>query len=847
MDKNLKGKKGKSTYEDLPEIPDYERPELEKFEKEEYEYNKENESNKDTSLKEIKDNDDKNDDETSKNKFKKAKASKAEETSPNLPDKNVNKELNKTLEEENTPKNLSDATKKPVKEKSKLSPKDKIPKDGDDEQESTRSSSARKKKLPLTDEPSDEVKLNPIKENADSDATKKIRKKPTKSSYELPEIPDYERPELEKFDKNDHEFTWEGSEQERPQIDDVTKESGALNKSNAPKALEPQKTQISKSEAPNKIDEKSPKDVEKGKIKSITDDSKVDENVLKRSPKKDDEQKPLESSLIQKSPKSINEDLKKIPDGDKAELENYQESDYDPLKKSKIKKLKKPNEDLPEIPDYEPPKLEKFNKDDHDFWNQDVEMKEPNIKTPKAFGSDGVNNSPKEKSYSSHPIENEPQKSKEVPQNDSKETKDTFRKRPEVKQPSKQEEKIKDLKSTPKQTEDLLVDSDAKKRGINTKGKQDDLPKIDDDERPDLEKYKKSDFDPSKAQKEPTILPLKTSDESKTLENDKPQLEKYERSEFSPAKKSKDNDEKSWSGKVKPKENDDENGIKLKPFDENNDGKKGEKLTDKKTPKDAALKDIKKDDESLATRKSSLKDKNDENPRKSSLEIKNESPKDDSPLRKGSIGKEDENSWSRKSSFDKPRDHDSSRKSSMHDDKPIDFNKPESEMTANERYLMRRLRKKSGASDPSITLNAPKQDPPKISSEAESTSADIRKRPTKDPSVIEEAASKNIQIKEPREVPIEIMITEAEDPPKPPEPLPKLITKPGPRSPRYDPLAFVPEDEELPPQTIPTPASPTTPTSPSSPNKARYNPFKYDLDDDETPTEKVNTQIICAT
>lgn len=940
MDKKstIKLKKGKSSYEELPQIPDYERPKLEKFERGEYEYSKDDESTRDSSLKS--DDEDQESMNESLNKNTKLKKSKAHsETNDNSlkPQKEDGMQLQdrKKIKIENTKKS-SDNTKKSIGES-----KDESPETDDDVDEtvSQQGSTCRRKQ---DDEQQDYKKVDTPKKS-DIEVSKKPKKKIGKSTYDLPEIPDYERPELEKFDRDDHEFSWEGNEPANLQDDSEMSDSLKISKSaESQKHEEPSsKNKTSKSDE-EKLIEKVQQSKKQPKREILPDDDKNQE--LKLSQKKTDEQKLPKSSKPSLTSKQNTEELGKIPDGDKNELEKFVESDFDPAKKSRIKKLeqtedilteipenKKPElgqfdrkahelskneglidkkvskqrkhekdvemasetienptnentrssksqnnskktltleskvekglypkslievnksldndestplnqtekqkqedkksqprlvgkdkdddglaktidnskietdlepskrqkskkpansdlDDLPKISDYETPTLEKFDRDDHDFGNQDVEMSEADNQSSKPFTKDSsLNNLGKGKpTLQSNQKFNASDKSKD---NQKESKKEAPQKRTEFKNEPETEVKSIDLKSNKKLEVDAKPAShESKSKGIKPKSNIDNLPKIADDNRPDLEKYTKSDFNPTKSPKDKNEEEFKPEDKSKISDVKKPESDKFERLDTSRPQKSKE-DDKSWSGKLKPKDDDASKGSDLTPF--NKSGKNGQ---EKSNPFS------KEEDENSSLRKLSL-DKTSAN---------NETSPDDAQ---------------RKLSFE---------------------NKTPEELTANERYLMRRLNKKLSPTNSSsdVTIEAPRKDPSKSSSEAKSASDEVRTKSRSTP-VSEESTSKNIELKEPREVPIEIMITEPESPTdKKGLKINEKITKPGPRNPRYDPLAFVPEDEELPlqPKTFPTP---TTPTSPYSPNKPTYNPFQYDLDEDEeTPDEQVNT------
>lgn len=1074
-------KVGKSSYEELPEIPDYERPELEKFERDEYEYSKDDENTRELSIK----SDDEDQEMTSEPSTKNINLSKAKLESKSNDNKiksqnndHLRSEDRQAVDKNDSPKKITEKTKKSPGE-IKTSTREKSSEFEVDEAKDDLNVQEMTPRSKPTDEQQDSNKKdNNTLRKSEIEVPKKIKKKVGKSAYDdLPEIHDYERPELEKFDKDDHEFSWEGIQttdfQDDIEISDSPKNSKNLKSRQYQEPSSRIETSISKSDEEISIEkvQLSKKSLKSDKL--IEDKKKPDLKVLQKN---DDEQKLSKSSKPSLTPKPNTEELKKIPDGNKNELDDYVESDFDPSKKSKARKSgipdddilpeisdfekteleqfnkddhdfsgpddddikplkygkgnrmadsdkstvnskalkresvkddnkdakkesnqkekssedqaipdseqtelkkneksyvdskKKPktkkseksnNDDLPEIPNYEPTKLEKFdrgaheiprdemfgykktsrkmsdeddvemlpktleksiiesskpslsqeeskktskpetkldkmqpkntktadakkiveddksntssqaekdkqdtkisqpclkgkNKDDespksqdsseikkdssdletskkqkskkslnqaqydlpeisdyespvlekfdkgdHDFGNQGVEIKDSNKRSSKLPTKDNLKTSlTKDESIVQTNLNlNNTDKSTE---NQKENDKATPRKRLEPEK-SITEEKPKDLKSSQKSKIDLNLAFDETKEGDVKTRSSSNLPKIDDDDRPDLEKYKESGFNPTKSLNDKKLEKLKPEEKNKLTEYEKQELEKYERLDTLPNKKTKE-DDKSWSGKLKPKEDD--------------------------AFKDGDLKTLNND--SIG--------KNQDAFRKSSLDKLN------------LLSKKDEENPIRKSSLDKPSvRNDSSPVGNKNDDteRKLSFeNKSPEELTANERYLMRRLNKKLAPSNSSsdVTVKPPRQDPLKTSSEAEPTSVDIRTRASRSTPTVEEATSKNIQVKESREVPIEIMITEPESPTdkKGPNINEKTVTKPGPRNPRYDPLAFVPEDEELPsqPKTFPP-----TPTSPFSPNKATYNPFQYDLDEDEeTPDEKVNTQ-----
>lgn len=862
------------------------------------------------------------------------------------------------------------------------------------------SSKLKKGKQDISPNISDENKPNLEKlekTSAESSKKPKTKKPKTSAADDLPEIPDYEPPNLEKFERDDYKLPADDASSKTPKSRGQNKEDVKIKSDEPIRKLEPTKSsnddgktekpssKFGETQKPSDSTSANPKG-EIGKYEqeefswgNSDDDVKVkpfgkgaesssDVNKSSKRDKNDEDSTATESKFLQKAtPQGKNED---IPSSNKKHVgENIQEpkiSDSDSSVKPKTKKQSKTEKyDLPKIPDYDRPDLEKFDKDD--LWNQDVEMKETDLEN----SSKNNKESPKGNASKNKPINKSDglTPNTKISQSDDQNSlnKPSDKKNVLSNKPSEDEKSL-SLKDGPKSFNNPLAKEDDNKRNPLNKEKLEDLLVIDDDDRPDLEKYKKSDYESSRKLKDKGL-----DADSKGISNisdyEKPELGKYEKSDYTPDKKLKDGNTKSWSGITKPKGEEEPNGVGLKPFDNKptsgdinpekksnlngddfkndpwdrksslkgeissnpssqndekpNDGPFGRKnevnpkdvlgrnLEDnpsrkssigkdevnsqKLSPKDERLNPSGYQEGNPSVRKYSF-DKSEENPRKSSLTAGRE---DDSSRRSSKdekinpFGRQEESPRSRKSSLDKSKEEDATRRSSLKDNNPnqpdrkednpwvrkssldksddnprkLSLGQPVEEnntrklslgetpaspeildeaRAANLRYLQRRLQRQKSKEDSNVTAKLPKAAPSKTSTTSEPASADVLSKYK--PSLAEEAASKSIQVKEPRDAPIEIMITEPDSPTDKTPPkaeVPKIISKPGPRNPRYDPLAFVPEDEELPPQTnIP---QPTTPTYPSSPAKTKYNPFQYDLDDDETPAEKVNTQTNCAT
>lgn len=268
------------------------------------------------------------------------------------------------------------------------------------------------------------------------------------------------------------------------------------------------------------------------------------------------------------------------------------------------------------------------------------------------------------------------------------------------------------------------------------KKKYEDLPEIPDYERPELEKYEESDFDPTKkereplkfGQREPEDMPQKAKLSSEIDEGlpeiadiERPELEKYKKTPLEVKKKEEE------PPAQKPKY-----GRAAKPGAE------------------------------------------------------------DEPAQKGKLG-----------SIEKPKDEDKPEEKSFKTRKPAAKTE---EFVPGEMFKLKPLDKKKKAEpeadeDVAVSLNAPKKPIKKTSTEDSADAKITPKKTIKPKPTIEENTSKDIVVKGPvEEVPIEIMITEEEDPALAEEARDTFdAPPPRPQSPRhkYDPFKYIPDKDDV--------------------------------------------------
>lgn len=647
------------------------------------------------------------------------------------------------------------------------------------------------------------------------------KRKVRSDKSELPEILDYERPQLEKFDKDN---LWS---------QDI-------------KMSEPQETFKDSKENARTIDLKD-KPSSSSKMKSIGDQNNPDYKNGAPTKNIDENEKPITAKSLQdvRNDPAINlETNVEVPvtkerpgeiaqDGKNVDRENYN--------KPKIGKTEPNSKEIDEILDYERPELEKYEKGEF-------------ASNKKSKERDTVSRSGKDNNTSESLLDN--------PSNiSSKHEADS-------KNPRSKDDKPDD--STERKQSLTVPGSDERSRKSSLDNNQPNVGSTDEPQSAHLrylqrrlQKQKSgedSSFNPTKkdaVSKDEKINPTKHQDDCSS--DRKSSLLSDEKS--NPYKKQEDS---LWARKASldktkeeevAKRKDDEfirkgsSDKKLNPYGNQEDSLMARKSSldkskdldsQKKIYPDDKLNPVGIQEDSPWMRKSGL-EKPDESEWKSSISTRDDDNKG------SSLGRQEDSPWVRTDETSQRKlsltvEIDEVQKSSL-SDIPASPEILDEAHAANLRYLQRRLKKQLSQENTNVTAKLPK-DSTKISSTAEPATADILSKYK--PSLAEEATSKNIQVKDSRDAPIAIMITEPESPTDKSDPkfdddlkFPKIISKPGPRNPRYDPLAFVPEDEELPPQSVVP--QPTTPTSPSSPAKTKYNPFQYDLDDDETQAEKVNT------
>lgn len=375
------------------------------------------------------------------------------------------------------------------------------------------------------------------------------------------------------------------------------------------------------------------------------------------------------------------------------------------------------------------------------------------------------------------------------------------------KEPEKIEEPSKTAVSAKKPEEKHVLsvaEPATKKLGVK-KGKNDPLPEIADHEKPALEKYEESPFDPSKNEKEVPVSDAKGKESGRTragkpkeipaakkpeekpepvveepfwkklagmktkyeplpeiADYDRPDLEIYEESDFDPTKKEHEPlifgtrepenvPAKSKAAKNKPKSKKEEELPEVEEYER----PALEKY--EKTPFEAT----KKADEPLAIGKG----------------------------KRGLLPKEEENLEA------KP-----GRKTE--------------ETVPGQSFKLNTAGKKGKDPEPeqdtAVTINSPKSPIQKTSTEDSAEAKITPKKQNPQPSVVEEAVSKNVTIKTPVE-------------PEPEEEKPKI------RRAKYDPMAYVPDEEEK--------LKEPEPVSESKPTKKKYDPMAYVPDEEDKPKE----------
>lgn len=446
------------------------------------------------------------------------------------------------------------------------------------------------------------------------------------------------------------------------------------------------------------------------KSKPLDKQDKVEEVGLRKlkpgqKAEKVDEPTPKKAGLK----KSRYEELPEIPDYEHPELEKYDPNEFDPAKKAKesttpaLQKLeqrepdskpkikagpKSKHEVLPEIEDYERPELEKFEK-------ISLEPTKDEGATPKKAAKSTVEAGAQEEAK----IADKPKWQRKAAKPEEKPVETPLTK----------------LSSRPQEKAEIADKAKAKK---GAKPKYEELPEIEDYERPALEKYEKEDFEPTKI----------------TTAN--PPADKASVSQ-SPEKKeeAKVADKPKWQRKAaeKPEESVTDSTFKLKP-------------TRKDTPEEATT-----------------------------------------------------------------------------PEESADF-----------------------------TINTPKVAPPKTSTEESADAKITPKKPLRPPTTAEESAMKNVVIRGKEvlqpiaEDPIEIKISEPEE--ETPaddgsrqlsrrasveEIIDSATGKKTYRKKKYDPMAYIPdEDEEPVSQDTPTPTYPTYPNIEETP-RYKYDPMRYIPDKDD--------------
>lgn len=522
---------------------------------------------------------------------------------------------------------------------------------------------------------------------------------------------------------------------------------------------------------------------------------------------------------------------------------------------------------MPEIPDYERPELEKYEESDFTptpYVKQELEFgqREPETIAKKTVEKPASQAS-KSEAAPAKP-EEEPVKKfgikKAAKPEETPEVVDNKRQRP-VKngdadstpvQTVKEEadagerESQKGVKKTVRKTQvepkpeekaqEKAAESSAKKL-IKKPKKYEELPEIPDYERPALEVYEESDFTPTPynkqdlvfGQREPENPPqkAKVQPEEKALEvpkveeAEKPEPEKSRRAAV---EKDKKTPEEAPAGRT---------FGKREPKVEEEAPKSARKVSTPKQPTEEELKKI-----------NSLRKLSIENPEGLSLRervlLRRASRCEDMPeipeVEKTPLEK-----------YEKTEYEPTKKDAEKTVEKPVEKAAPKEEEIPNKNF---KLGKGKPTPTPTpeesaeVTINQPKPKEPLKSSTGESADASILSKRLIPPTIVEESLSKDIVIKgEPQEMPIEIKITDTDEPTKKSvsfdqsvkaaEEERKRVTRR-----KYDPMAYVPDDDEA-MEESPNPDPSPSPDSQSR-SRPKYDPFKWVPDDDSNDTE-VNT------
>lgn len=455
-------------------------------------------------------------------------------------------------------------------------------------------------------------------EAAVAEPTKTKKKGTKKAKYEeLPEIADYEKQELEKYEES--EFTPTKHEKEVPEYPQKKHQRGVKSESE-PIAEQPgfKKQEVKRGAVeevePQQVGTRKPQGTlqkiafEKPELQQI-EATEFDPIKKLRKVEKTPLQEPEQAQPVPKPKmkRPVYPELPEIPDYDRPDLEIYEESEFDPTKHEK------------EFPEYPPRKHEKLMKPEPEpiiekpgFKKQEVKREIVEPVEPKQAGTrkpqgdlpeipDGEN--PILKSHLKEPESTEAPKAKgkpkrkpsDLPEIPDYEKPELEKYEPSEFDPSKPDKEVPEtLKKKHERAAKPTTESVAEKPGLKnqevkreptvevepknagTRKPQGDLPEIPDYEKPQLEKYEPSDFDPSKEPKlaeNPTVEAAKPAQSGgkpkskpKSKQQDLPeipdpeptQLEKYEKTPFEPTPKEPkavENGEKEKPvEKVKPKD-----------------------------------------------------------------------------------------------------------------------------------------------------------------------------------------------------------------------------------------------------------------------------------------------------
>lgn len=394
----------------------------------------------------------------------------------------------------------------------------------------------------------------------------------------------------------------------------------------------------------------------------------------------------------------------------------------------------------------------------------------------------------------------------------------------------------------------MALEAPVKKKVVK-KPKYEELPEIPDYERPELEVYEESDFDPSNFKKDGLQFPPREPEEPiprvrptpeypteelpEIADYEKPELEKYKKTPLEPAKKVEESPEQKGkiSGPVRPKE-EEPPALKpgLKPIPQKEGEEQGAKLKPKPKSKVEEVPEI----EEYERPKLEKYEKTPFEPTKKEAEP---------AAQKGKL------SGAAKPKEDEPTNANAKLKPGAKAEEPAPtekvqkFRKPPAtaeEAIADGIFKLKPTAKKvqpaeEVSEEAEVNIKAPKTLIKKTSTEDSADAKITPKKTPKPPTTVEESASKNVTIKGPEpadENPIEIMITE-------PEEL-KTDAKKKNRRTTYDPFAIPEADEERALQEEAAGGTPI-PESPSIKPLRKYDPLKYIPDkEDLTPLDSVD-------